>query len=675
MQETSTQRKFKILKTPTSYKTKQEALDNTARIKHFFKTGTYKPVTLSMERIKQHLLNGKVINFGSVPHEERYLFAIDVDNDTDNKMSYQRCVELLKAIDIYPKLILETLSSKNQDKYRIIFSSNIPIIQDVDYYLILLGIIQYLNSYYPCSADNNCADINRVFYPHKNCLYEDLDIDSDMTLALKLGIVFESDYLFDLELNEYFGALLLSSQSITQNQYRALLDKKISFHVFRYQYQNEIFFKTFRTQDINNIYKYKSLTRIGNSKSIQPHIPSLIEMLKIPIQSTFPTSIWVKNFSVDYINSGIINNLVQQEQKSTQCVLSLSKNLIGEIGKHRKGYDVYKVFQKEESKISYQSSYSAFDLIRVCLGMENISDTLAFLQKLFNIRSESYIDKNVLSRNLAYYLKGLETLDKYPNLKKLLCSRDNNCTKNILKALIAISRKNVSKANIQHIIVPQLMANADKINEELKEIAPESIRSKSMIATKVRILSKLGLITKVPKDKINSYFKTKIQEYRSQGCYIKYDTIYTIPHYEARLLAQAEKIAKTMLRESISSTYKTLGIYNQETICKSKYYLDIVDYIQNKLNKEKYVAQSELKSFLSLKYPDAKKYYLNSVIQKYKGYFLKNLGLQEKTLNSHNTWIFGLTKEDVKTKGYKLNNSRFFYKTNKLKEIHAKINE
>lgn len=656
----TTTKEYLIYRSGFTVNNKNEALELTPRFKKEIHDRQIYQTWHTMASIKKLALSGRTLNFGLVRAKDRNLLAIDVDNESPSYvMSWQECIRLLALIDIHPNLIMETFSSQNESRYRVIFASKTPILDDEEYKMILRGIISHLNHYYNGSTDFHCTDTGRIFYPCERCLYEDLNAESDLDFSLKLGKLIGAEYLFDLNISKFFATLFYSSKEISKRQYQALLDKNVVYSVFKSEHENRPYYSIISNILIEDGYFKREK---GISEEPQWGNEKFYKSLKTQITPLFTDTFMLKKFDSIQINRWKISFLLGQEQKSFPDILSNDKNLVDEFIEKKDGTERYLIFRREANKLVFVKSYSIVDLFQLVFGIGSFKDTMSFIRKLCNVEDERYLNKTRLKKSYTCYEKALQNLEKYPNLNTLLCSRDNNSTKSILFAILHMAQKDLEKFNSDIIPPPQIMANADKIKKILQEKMPEAAKSSPTIRKKIIILEKLGLISKVPNEDINEYYANKIQSYKAKGYVMKANTIYIVPYFTTKILTEAEKNAKAMLKSS-TSNYKSLSFSSEDTIKKSPYYTEMVRYIKSSFDSNaKYVAQIDLKNYLATCYPDKKDQDIQAIIRKYKAHLLTELELKEKILTKHNMWMFGLNTETVKAHHYHFDKSKIFHK-------------
>lgn len=645
---------------------KDEANDKVPIFMSQLKKDTLPIKELSLKQIKNKILAGYSFNVGSV--KDKTILVLDIDNANlktnpdSNILDINNIIKILTDIDLNPNLIFKTMGYKDtHPKYRVIISLDKPI-EDGLYKSMLSSLITHINKIYPNSTDLSGTNTTSIFYPAKECVYEDLNIKSSTNTLFKFMVASSPDNVITLNLSKFWPDILYSNNLITNREYQNLVKKDIKLYIYQKSikkaaaYIYQVYSINYKIVDI--YYSYVILKR-----HICKNIFTIDEVFEDSFKPVLSNPKHINAYPYNEISKGVVQNLIDQKDNIfIKDILKEHKDSYSNIQDNR-----YKVYFKKDDSYVLKKNYNVIDFL--CRLLNNNpkapKGTLAFFLKLFNISLENN-NLSVYKRNYSLYHKALDTkISNYKYLNEILNCRDEYYTKDILQAIIDVTKETIDKrieaaGDSGKYPAPQIPAIPSFINKYLsKKYRPEELLANRTLRKKIIILAELGLINFVNKSEYNNHILDFIQKNKKDAESIKVKNIISIPHYTEDLFKKAEKIAKYMIENHFSTANANK---NEKLIYESPIFQAGNDYIEKHINDYRCIARVDISNFYRKLYPEKSNVDIANIVIKYLGYFMKKNNLKETTLKKHNAWRYGLTKEIIEEKGYKYNISKIYYK-------------
>lgn len=238
-----------------------------------------------------------------------------------------------------------------------------------------------------------------------------------------------------------------------------------------------------------------------------------------------------------------------------QACIFISSN-IGWISKDDKGY--YRYCSKNE-KTGIIFGFSLLDLIEISLEHEFTDEKQTYINtrnRLATILNCKYSEIEFEEQQKERYLNNLSIIDDidtlkqgYPNLHSLIKSQVY-----VLKKLHSFAMANITEK--QHAINKQAVffVSTRTLQKNLEE-NDLIIKHPPTLAAAINLFAVLGLLYKIPSEIVkNNEFLHRIA-LKIQGDNKKYYLMnfMTIPHYDEKLFTKAERVAKKLKKNKITT--------------------------------------------------------------------------------------------------------------------------
>ncbi|MFC5732548.1 hypothetical protein [Cytobacillus gottheilii] len=380
------------------------------------------------------------------------------------------------------------------------------------------------------------------------------------------------------------------------------------------EYMNKVFeAKQVLEKELANgiIRKYLKLTA-SNKKIFQTHIlgHNLTPLFQTSDKAHYqlPPSVKTDKQFTDYISKQNLFSTVFpsfkrfDEGKWEHCIFS--KNHVGWISKDNKGY--YRYFSKNV-KTAVTIGFSLLDLIEIACSDDNIGKPMGYptaRRRLATILNVNYRDLEYVKYQQKKYQSNQTMIDEasdwdtlYPNLYSITKSQlyildelHQFAFQNITERRHAIKNDTVFFISIRHL--------AKLVNEKYGVE-----RHPSTFCVAISLFAVLGLLHKIPSEILNNKEELLQIAHSIQGNnnHFHLITFMTIPYYDSELLRKAEKMAKRLRMNKITTakqiTGKNLKIVLGEKKAKSIINVREVSIMKLQPDKLERVAEKSLMDF------------------------------------------------------------------------------
>lgn len=634
-------------------KTKEEAIDKTPIFKAQIRDKKIRARRLDIKELNDAILGGRTVNFGAV--NIKTLMAIDIDNKGTNKVTLERLIEILKKINCSPVLFYESLSStQDNPRYRVIIKLDEPIADDQAYTEILRGLINYINLFYPESADITTCAVNTIFYPCQECLYKNTNSLSSLESLKKLACIVNHSKILEIDLTETIVKSLVKTgipESLLRNNLRS---KKYLFLAnYRVPYICPILDIDKKTKD--NLERfYRAGKAHSNTLSL---VLQCLESIDIPM---FKAVIRTKQKMIKKIETGVFPTTVHFNTKELLSdIFSGGKEAYGKLMIMDDGNEIYCSFRIENKKPVLQKKYNVIDLLMLLMNAKDMRDLEERLYKFCNVKLYTNTI-NSLKANVSAYENGILTsICKYEYLSKMLISMNNSCGKYVLLTILNEAQKHLDSLSRtvdskEKCLDPQIIVPIRFIVNTIKEKYNIDY-TEAMVSKYVNLLIKLGLVTYINPEDYSSYIKSII----SKAKYKTYN-VYMTPYYNLELLKAAEKNAKDFIKKG--SSFSSLKINHSDKLLKSPIYVAADKYIKKMFIFEKYIFQTDVVHYLADHFPDRKITNISKDVSTYKEHLAQDNNFDIVKLTTKSIKKYGVSKQAILERKIQVDRTNIFVK-------------